>query len=445
MLFTNSTTVGEGTTMAEHSTSRRRYLRGIGAAAAGAIALSGCLGAQDDDEFDPDEEFEIVHWWTAGGEEEALDALLDGYQEQYPGVDIDNNPAPGGAGSALDAAIRSRIVDETPPSTFQIWPGESLRPYTDAGVLASVEDLWDDEMRDAYLDSVMEVASPEGELVAVPINIHRLNNLFYNVEIVDDAGIDPEGIEDPVALLDALESADDAGYTGMAHQTSTEWSTVQLWETVFIAQHGVEAFEQYVAGETDDLEDEIRESLELVVDYGDYFSPDAGAIAWDEGNAQVIDGEAAFIHQGDWAAGQYGEADFAYEDEWDFVPYPGTEGVYSLVMDSFVMPEPNPSPEATEAFLDYCGTVEAQERFNPIKGSIPPRTDVPIDEFPPFLQDQMADFEASDAQPTTIAHGSAVRPEVKSEIEESFAQFIETWDVEEMTQDLLGAHEAAGF
>ena len=428
--------------MSHELLSRRQYVKATGALGAVSLgALSGYLGEPGSLQ---EETFEIVHWWTAGGEEEALEALLDGYQEGHPDVEIDNNPAPGGAGSALDAAIQSRIVDETPPSTFQIWPGESLRPYTDADVLASVEDLWDDEMREAYLDSVMDAASPEEELVSVPINIHRLNNLFYNVEVVEDAGVDPAEIDDPVDLLDALETVDDAGYTGMAQQTTSEWSTVQLWETVLAAQHGVDAFEAYIAGETEGLEDEVRESLELVVEYSEYFSPDAGAIAWDEANAQVIDGAAAFIHQGDWAAGQYGEADFEYGTEWDFVAYPGTDGVYSIVMDSFVMPEPNPSPEATEAFLSYCGTIDAQERFNPIKGSIPPRTDVPTDEFPPFLQDQMADFEESDAQPTTIGHGSAVRPEIKSEIEETFAGFIETWDVEETTEALLNAHEAAG-
>ncbi|MHC3439625.1 ABC transporter substrate-binding protein [Natrialbaceae archaeon A-gly3] len=427
--------------MSKHSYSRRTYLRGTGiAGAVGLVGLSGPAVAQE--EF---EEFEIVHWWTAGGEEDALNALLEGFTEEYPDVEINNNPAPGGAGSALDAAIRSRVVDETPPSTFQIWPGESLRPFTDADVLASVEALIDDETREAYLDSVLEAASPEGELVSVPLNIHRLNALFYNVEVVEEAGVDPETLESPADVLDALEAVEEAGFTGMAQQTTTEWSTVQLWETVFVAQHGVEAFEQYLAGETDGLEEEVRDSLEIVDAYSEYFSPDAGAIAWDEANTQVIDGSAAFIHQGDWAAGQYEAADFAFEDEWDFVPFPGTDGVYAMVIDSFVMPEPNPSPQATEAYLEYLSTVDAQERFNPIKGSIPPRTDVPEDEFGPFLQRQMEDFEASEQQVTTIAHGSAVRPEIASEIDEAFARFLETFDVEETTQGLLGAHEAAGF
>ncbi|GAA5061243.1 hypothetical protein ACFFQF_23060 [Haladaptatus pallidirubidus] len=50
---------------------------------------------------------EIVHWWTAGGEKQAIQALLDGYQQRYPNIQVRNNPAPGGAGSALDTVIQN--------------------------------------------------------------------------------------------------------------------------------------------------------------------------------------------------------------------------------------------------------------------------------------------------------------------------------------------------
>ncbi len=108
-----------------------------------------------------------------------------------------------------------------------------------------------------------------------------------------------------------------------------------------------------------------------------------------------------------------------------------------MVLDSFVMPEPNPTPEMTAAFLSYCGTADAQERFNPPKGSIPPRTDVSTDAFPPFLEDQMQEFEASSAQPPTIAHGSGIEPSAKNELEEVFAVFLESWDVDETTDRIL--------
>jgi glucose/mannose transport system substrate-binding protein len=444
---------------ADDRLTRRHYVAGIGTV--GAIGLAGCAGGDggssdggsDSDESgdegsgdegsgDETSELEIVHWWTAGGEEDAYNALLDGFREAQPDIEIVDNPAPGGAGSAIDTVIQNRVIDGNPPSTFQIWPGQALTPYTDEGLLEPIGDsVWDEEMRDAYLDGVLDLAQPAGDLVAVPINIHRLNNLFYNVSVLDDAGVDPTAIADPQGLLDAMETvAAETDATPMAHQTQAPWSSLQLWESIFIGQQNVEEYQTLLGGDVASMEDAVRSALDTLASYADYYPEDAGSISWDQGNNDVIAGDAAFLHQGDWAAGQYGSAeDFAFGDDWDMVAFPGTEGVYHSVIDSFVFPTNNPSPEATEAFLNYAGTVDAQERFNPVKGSIPPRTDVPMDEFGDFLTRQFEDFQNSDAQPPTIAHGTGVAPAIQSSLSEVFANFNGSLDVDQAYEGIRDA------
>jgi len=441
------------------SLTRRRYIKAGGAAGA-TIAIAGCLGGGDGDSDgeetttasddggttqsdDGGQELEIVHWWTAGGEKDALNALIEGFEQEYPDVDVTNNPAPGGAGSALDTEIQSRIINENPPSTFQIWPGKALNTYLESDVLVDISDsVWDDGMRDAYLDGVKEMSqSEDGEFVAVPLNIHRLNNLFYNVSVLEDAGVDPANLDSPSALLNAMETIDaETDAAPMAHQTQAVWSTLQMWEDVLIGHAGVDTYQDVIAGNVADNETAVRESLQLVADFREYFNEDAGSVAWDEANAKVIQGNAAFIHQGDWAAGQYGAADdFEYDSDWGNLAFPGTDGVYHVVADSFVMPTSNPSPEATEKWLSYCGSVDGQERFNPVKGSIPPRTDVPDDEFGPFLTAQREDFDNSDAQPPTIAHGTGVTPQVKSNVEGAFSAFVGNWNVDAVYNELTNA------
>ncbi len=50
-----------------------------------AVVLAGCTSdghaSDDGDANDPDDtsRLELIHWWTAGGEEDALEALLDGF------------------------------------------------------------------------------------------------------------------------------------------------------------------------------------------------------------------------------------------------------------------------------------------------------------------------------------------------------------------------------
>lgn len=428
-----------GQTMSENITtiSRRNILRATGAAAVAGVA--GCSGNNKDTtskdtagKGDKGGKLEIVHWWTAGGEKQALNALIEGFKKRYPEVKVVPNPAPGGAGSALDTVIKSRVLNENPPSTFQIWPGKSLHPYIEATVLEDIGDsVWNKEMQNAYLPGVRKLAKPQGTYVAVPLNIHRLNNIFYNKSVVKSAGVDPASINSPAALMDAMaqvESETDA--IGMAQQTKSTWSTLQMWEDILIGMAGVDAYQDILNGNVAAHESAVKNALEMVTKYKQYFPKDAGSIAWDQANKMVIQGDAAFIHQGDWAAGQYKAAkNFDFGEEWDYVPFPGTSGIYHVVSDSFVMPKPNPSPSATKKWLNYCGSVEGQKRFNPIKGSIPPRTDVPMEPFGPFLKEQRRDFEDSKAQPPTIAHGTGVVPEVKSSIEGAISTFLSTWNV----------------
>lgn len=438
--------------MTDKSTSyglpRREVMRRAGVlGAASTTLLAGCLTEDGDDDVEgvpdepaEDEELELVHWWTAGGEEAALNALLESFRNEYgySGSDINNNPAPGGAGSAIDTAIQSRVSSGDPPSTFQIWPGGSLTPYTDEDLLDSINDVWTDDMEDAYLDGVKDTARNDGDFVAVPLNIHRLNNLFYNVNVVEDAGIDVDSLSDGEDLLSAMQTADSQGYIGMAHQTSSTWSTLQMWEMVFMAQNGVDAYREVLERNVGDHESAIEDSLELVVDYSDYITPNSASVTWDEANEAVIDGDAAFLHQGDWAVGEYQNASgFDYQADWDMVPFPGTGGTYAIVMDSFVMPENNPSSTMTKQWLRQCGSIDGQAAFNREKGSIPPRTDVPTDDFPEFLQDQASDFSASNEQVPSIAHGSGIDPEGKSIFEEIFSGFIESWNASQTASRIV--------
>ncbi|SIR87106.1 ABC transporter substrate-binding protein [Natronorubrum thiooxidans] len=421
--------------------------------AVGLAAFAGCLGGGSEagnlDELledDPDEfeALEIGHWWTAGGEEAAFEALIEGFEAEYPDIEVDSSPSPGGAGSALETDIKNRVVDQNPPSTFQIWPGQALTEYTDEDLLYDIDGhVWNDEMREAYLDGPIDVSRPDGEFVAVPINIHRLNNLFYNVDVVEDADVDPESLESPSDLLEAMEAVDDAGFVGMAQQTQSAWSTMQLWAQVLLGEYGADVYDSFIEGDLEAVESEIRASLELVVEYSEYFNEDASSMNdWDDASDYINTGDAAFFHQGDWAAGQYeGEDDFEYGEDWDHVPFPGTDGMYALNMDSFVFPKHNPSPNATVRFLQYAGTTDAQERFNPHKGSIPPRTDVSDEAFTPFLQDQMADFEASTEQPPSVTHGLAVAPSIQTDVEGAFANFIDNWDVDETYDDLVSSFD----
>nr|WP_303647550.1 ABC transporter substrate-binding protein [Haloarchaeobius amylolyticus] len=407
------------------------------AGAAGLTGLAGCVGGLTGG-GGGQEPIELLHAWSSGDGSDAIAALLDGFQEEHPDVEFAEEPVNGAARKNLGTVIQNRMKNNNPPSTWQAWPGKNLTKFE--GAYGDLEgDVWDDDMKSNYLPGPKKQAQVGGTFVTVPLNIHRINNLFYNKSVVEEAGVDPSSISTPDDLTAAFQKvADNTDATPFAQQTSSNWSTVQLWATVLLGQAGQSGYNAFVNG--NGKEAQIKKALQTVKDYSEFYPDDAASITFTEANNRVMSGKAAFIHQGDWAAGAYsGNDEFNYGEDWGHVPFPGTDGYYALNMDSFPFPSNNPSPEATKTFLSYCGTTDAQIRFNKKKGSIPPRKDADPSKLNKFQQDQFDDFTSSDAQPPSIQHGLALAPAIRTNVLDAFSGFIESYDVDKTTTQLVGS------
>jgi glucose/mannose transport system substrate-binding protein len=172
-----------------------------------------------------------------------------------------------------------------------------------------------------------------------------------------------------------------------------------------------------------------------------YISDDASSIGLTESNGKIVSGDAAFLHQGNWAAGAYRNADdFAYEEDWGAIPFPGTEGIYELHFDSFLYPSDNPTPEKSKEFLAFIGGTDAQIAFNQFKGSIPTRTDVSMDEFGPYLQETAEDFAEAEFRPPNLQHGLGVPSQTMTQLNEVISsEFTGPYNVDAATQGFLDA------
>ena len=62
---------------------------------------------------------EIFSWWTAGGEAEGLNAIIEIYEERFPEVELINAAVAGGAGSAAKPILATRMIGGDPPESFQ--------------------------------------------------------------------------------------------------------------------------------------------------------------------------------------------------------------------------------------------------------------------------------------------------------------------------------------
>ena len=420
-----------------------------------ALGLAGCLGGDGDENSGGNETdggngsngggsgetLEVLHGWTGGDGEQAIAALTSGFEEKYPDVKADFNPVGAEANQQLNTLVVQRLSAQNPPSSWAAWPGKHLTQFTADGLLGDITDsVWKKNgMEDAFLEEATELSKFDGKYVCVPVGSHRLNNLFYNVQVVEEAGVDPKSITDPGALVDALKTVDEeTDAAGMSQALTTSNTMLSLWAQTLLGSAGYDAYMNVMEGKGD--VEKVKAALEYVKQYGQYFNEDADSTNPPASNQKIMNGEAAFLQQGNWMAGGYRANDLTYEKDWGWIPFPGTEDMYTLHFDAFVFPKGGPAPEAAKQWLSYCGSVDAQVAFNKRKGSIPPRTDAPKDEFGPFLQQTMEDYSSVKYKPPTVAHGLAVPPGTLSDLRGAFSNnFMGPFDVDATAQGIIDA------
>ncbi|MDZ5813006.1 ABC transporter substrate-binding protein, partial [Halorubrum sp. AD140] len=408
----------------ESELTRRHYVAGAGSLAT--VGIAGCSGggdggdggngSDDGDDGGSGDPVEVLHGWTGGDGAEAADALEEAFNEADRDAELEMEPIGGGGNENLDSVVANRLQSDDAPGAFANWPGPNLERYE--GALGSVDDVWEEnDFEDAMVEEAIDLHQQGGSYRAVPLGSHRLNCLFYNVSVVEDAGVDVDSLESPSALIDALETvADETDAIPMTHAMNATWHTTQLWGAVMLGENGYEPYMDFLDGNGD--EEAVRSAFETTADIlENYISDDASSIDLTESNENIVNGDAAFIHQGNWAAGAFRNADdFEYDEDWGFKTFPGTEGMYTLHFDSFLYPADNPTPEASKTWEAFVGSEEAQIAFNQYKGSIPTRTDVSMDEFGPYLQETAEDFADAEYRPPNLQHGLGVTSDTMTEL-----------------------------
>ncbi len=412
---------------------RRDIIKTAGATSL-ALALAGCAG---DDGAGQEGSVEVLHGWTGGDGAEAAEAFFGGFADEFPDIDIDEQPIGGGGNQNLDQTVANRLQSNDPPGSFAGWPGANLERYD--GVLGDVEEqVWDEsDLASTHAEEAVEACQFNGGFAAVPIGSHRMNDLFYNVDVLDEAGVDPASITDIDALVDALEAVDsETDATPMAMSLAS-WAILQTWAVTMLGTQGHEAYMDFISGNGDEAA--VRETFELLEEiFENYISPDATSADFTELNQNVMGGDAAFIHEGNWVAGAYINEGLEYGSDWDAIRFPGTEDMYGLHIDAFVYPADNPTPEGTAAFLRYAGSESGQIAFNQYKGSIPTRQGVATDEFNTYLTDTIEDFENASQKPPTLAHGLAVDQSTQSSLEDALnSHFADPFDVDAVTEEFM--------
>ncbi len=371
---------------------------------------------------------EIFSWWTAGGEAEGLAAMYEVFDAEYPELEIINATVAGGAGMEAKAVLATRLQAGDMPDSFQVHAGhELIDTWVVAEKMEPVTFIFEDNnWLDVYPPGVIEILSYEGEIWSVPVNIHRSNVLWYNKQVFEDNGLTAPTTLDE--FFDVAETLQGAGVTPLAVGDSGVWVDIHVFESLLLATLGPDAYRGLWDGATDWNGSGVTEALEAFADMMDYVNADHAALSWDQASQLVVDGDAAMTIMGDWSEGYFKAAGWTPDVEFGYVPSPGTAGSFIMLSDSFGLPDGAPNRDGAIAWLTVCGSKAGQDAFNPIKGSIPARTDGDRSLYDDYLQSAMDDFSSNEIVPS-LAHGAAASEGWVTAFGDAMTLFVADLDV----------------
>jgi glucose/mannose transport system substrate-binding protein len=134
---------------------------------------------------------------------------------------------------------------------------------------------------------------------------------------------------------------------------------------------------------------------------------------------------------GDWAAGYMATTlELEPGEGFGWAASPGTDGVFMLLSDSFGLPVGAPHRENAIEWLEVVGSLEGQDTFNPLKGSISPRLDSDLDNYNAYLQSAAEDW-AEDDKVGSLVHGAVAKEAFMSEFATVMEIYLQSGSAEQ--------------
>jgi len=378
---------------------------------------------------------EVLHYWTSGGEAKSaaeLKKIMSAKGHAWKDFAV-----AGGGGDNAMTVLKSRVVSGNPPSAAQI-KGPAIQEWAQEGVLGNLDSVAKDEKWDSLLPQVVaNVMKYKGSYVAAPVNVHRVNWMWANPEVLQKSGVAkmPTNYDEFFAAADKIKKA---GFIAVAHG-GQNWQDFTTFESVVLGVGGAKFYQEaLVKLDPKALNSAtMKKSLETFRKIKGYTDAAAPGRDWNLATAMVMQGKAGFQFMGDWAKGEFVAAGKKPGKDFLCAAAPGTASAFTFNVDSFAMFKLKDAG-AQKAQGDLAAAImspEFQEVFNLNKGSIPVRLNMSMAKFDDCAKLSSKDFvdtAKTGGLVPSVAHGMAISPATEGAIKDMVSQF---WNDDKISID----------
>ena len=352
---------------------------------------------------------EVLHWWTSGGEAKSVAVLQEEFASK--GGTWTDMPVAGGGGDAAMTALRARVLSGNAPTAVQL-KGPAIQEWYEEGVLADISAVAEAQgWADVLPASIAGHMKCEGTWCAAPVNVHRVDWIWANADVLEANGIEMPTTWDEFNAAAAKLQA--AGVIPLAHGGQA-WQDATVFEAVALGILGADGFRKaFVDLDMDTLKsDGMKTVFDQMRTMRGFVDENFSGRDWNLATAMVMNGEAAFQIMGDWAKGEFMAAGKVPGEDFLCASVPGDGFLYNV--DSFAMfnVDGDDKKAGQDLLAELIVGQNFQKVFNLNKGSIPARTDVSLEEFDSCAHLSAKDMSESSGNGSLLpsyAHGMALR------------------------------------
>lgn len=329
-------------------------------------------------------EVTILHAFTGEADVAGLNAILDGFREQYPDITVNQEGS-----NDFESLARTRIGSGTPPDIILHPQPGLLEDFVNQGVVQPIDYL-EEGVADDLVGDFLQFSTFDGTNYGFPLRLSFKSLVWYNQPVFEAAGYEiPETWDDLMALTEQI--AADGDYApwciGIESGDATGWVATDWIEDILLRTIGPDSYDQWVAGELDFASEEIQGAIEEYmvpiwtndeyVNGGreniarENFGTAVNGILGGEDGQCVLHRQATFIEG--FIAESAPDAEFGTDYNFFYLP-PIDESIGSPALGAGDIAAQYTENDAAQAFIEFLATPEAGEGWAEMGGYLSPFT-----------------------------------------------------------------------
>ena len=341
------------------------------------VLAAGCGGDDDDEDAatggattggadtgaaqeDVSGEVSVMSTWS-GPEQESFQAVIDGFTELYPNVEVSYDSA----GDALPTVLSTAVEGGSPPAVAVVPQPGLVQQYVERGALQPL-DFAAETLSENFGEGVLQSGQFDDQQFAFLFKAANKSTVWFNVQAYEDAGVEAAATWDE--LLTNADTIKASGLPAYSIGGAEGWTLTDLFENIYLRTAGQDMYEQLSVHEipwTDQsVKDALTEMAKIFVDPDNMVGGTEGALQSDfttsVSNVFAESPKGAMVIEGDFVPGVV-ESPLEPETGYNVFTFPAINDSPPAVVgggDLVVMFEDSP---AAQAFVEYLATPEAHE------------------------------------------------------------------------------------